>query len=210
MSTKSDIKEKFSDKDYPIYVIGRHIDVTDAMKNYALDKFKKIERFGGRVVDAYITMDVQKNAHSVHFLINVNNTVIKVSEQSNDMYASIDLAINVLKEKLSRYVDKLHDHHAKGNAAIDMIVNVVSASPEDEINDQIEEENLNKQAKEFGSGKVLKQETRHLKVLTRNEAIMKIELSGEHFMVYRSEEDQKLKVIYKRNDGNFGIIEIEK
>ena len=48
-----------------------------------------------------------------------------------------------------------------------------------------------------------------MKMLTQEEAIMKLELAGEHFLIYKGEEDQKLKVIYKRDDNNLGIVEVE-
>ena len=57
--------------------------------------------------------------------------------------------------------------------------------------------------------KVIGMETRVLKILTTEEAMMKMDLSGDKFLVYRGEEDRKLKVIYRRDDGNYGIIQTE-
>jgi putative sigma-54 modulation protein len=211
MGKKADVREKFAGYEYPIQVIGRHVDVTPAMKNYAIEKLGKIERFGGHVVDAVITMDIQKMLHTVDIVINVNNTIIKVSGWSESMYASIDQAIEHLKAKLRRYVRRLHEYNKKHLAEVDMAVNVVQRlSDIDDINDQIEEENLKTLEEQLRPHPVLSQEKRALKILSQEEAVMKMELSEEHFMVYRSEEDQKLKVIYKRDDGTYGIIEVER
>lgn len=208
--TKAEVKEKFTHKDYPIQVIGRNVDITEPMKAYAIDKLTRIDRFGGRVIDAFIIMDTQKLMHTVDFLINVNNNVIKVSGRTDNMYASIDQAIARLEAKLRRYMKRLHEHNAKGLAEIDVNVNVIERiSPVDDINDQIEEENLRQVEEDLRPHRIVSKEKKRLKTLNQEEAIMKMELSEEHFLVYRSEEDQKLKVIYRRDDGNYGVIEAE-
>jgi putative sigma-54 modulation protein len=209
--TKAEIKEKFVSAGYPIQVIGRHVEITEPMKNYAIDKLKKIDRFGIRVLDVVISMDVQKLLHTADYMLNVNNTLIKVSGRSENMYASIDQAVSKLEYKLARYMRRLREHHAKHLADIDMNVNVVQRiAPIDDINDQIEEENLKKIEEDLHPHEVVNRETRSLKILNHDEAIMKMELSEDLFLIYRSEEDMKLKVLYRRKDGNYGIIEPEK
>lgn len=209
--TKAEIKEKFANEEFPIHVIGRHVLVTEPMKNYAVEKLLKVNRFGGRILDATITMDVQKLTHTVDFIVDINNTKIRVSGQSENMYASIDQAIAHLQSKITRYIKRLHEHHAKGVSAIDMNVNVVGRIPHlDDINDQIEEANLDKIESNLKPHPIVSREKKPLKTLTQAEAIMKMDLSEDRFMIFKSEEDMKLKVIYRRNDGNYGIIEPEK
>lgn len=209
--TKAEIREKFDQTDYPIHIVGRHVEVTDAMKSYAVDKLVKVERFGVRVTEATITMDIQKLVHSVDFIIHINNTKVKVTGRSENMYASIDQAVARLEAKLRRYTKRLHDHHAKSLAAVDINVHVMGPiSPLDEINDLIEEESLRQVEKDFKPHQIVSRETQPLKTLNVEEAIMKMELSEDQFMIYRSEEDQKLKVIYRRKDGNYGVIQPER
>ena len=204
------VKEKFENQEYPIHIIGRHVDITDPMKAYAVDKLTKAKRFGGRILDAVITMDIQKLVHSVDFILDINNTRIKVTGRTQDMYASIDEAIARLEAQLRRYHRRLHDHHAKKSAEVDMNVNVIETIElVDEINDQIEEENLEHIEEELMPHKVVSRKTRLLKILNQEEAVMKMDLSGDAFIIYRSEEDQKLRVIYRRRDSNYGIIEVE-
>ena len=207
--TKAAIKEKFANEEYPIHVIGRHIEITDSMKAYAVDKLKKkIDRFEAHILDITITMDIQKLQHNVNFIVDINNTKIKVSGHSDNMYASIDLAIAHLEAKLRRYLSKLHEHHSKTHHPVEMNVHVVARIiPIDDINDQIEEANLERVEKDLRPHKIVSRETKPLKTLTQEEAIMKMELSENAFMIYKAEEDQQLKVIYLRTDGNYGIIE---
>lgn len=209
--SREQLLEKYEGEEFPIQVIGRHLDVTEAMKNYALDKLKKARRFGGRIIEAMVVMDIQKFVHMVDFILNVNNTRVKVSGRSSNMYASVDEAIFHLESKLRRYMGRLHMHNAKGLSTIEMSVNVVK-QPDlvvDQINDEIEEENLRQLEVELKPHQVISEEKMLLKILNKEEAIMKMELAQDHFLVYRSEEDRKLKVMFRREDGNFGIIAVE-
>lgn len=210
---KAAIREKFGDEeDYPIHVIGRHIEITDPMKAYAVDKLKKASRFGVRIIEATIVMDIQKVVHCVDFILNVNNTKVKVSGRTETMYSAIDKAIEHLESKLRRYHKRLSEHHAKGLKEASLLnVNIIEkpVAPLDDINDQIEEENLRHVESNFKAHKVLSKETKPLKQLTQEEAIMKMELSGDPFLLFKAEEDHKLKVMYRRDDDNYGVIEVE-
>lgn len=210
METKKKVVEKFATEEYPIHVTGKHIVVTDAMKQYAVGKLKSIERFGGRVIEATINMEIQKVDHIVDFIILVNNTKIKVQGKSTTMYAAIDEAIDRLKNKLRRYVERLHYHHGKKLADIDLEVHVLQRpNPTDEINDLIDEETLRQRENQLKPHSVIRKKVKKLSTLSESEAVMKMELSNYAFLVYRSEEDRKLKVIYRLEDENYGIIQIE-
>lgn len=206
--TKAEIKEKFANEDYPIHIVGRHIEVTEPMKTYAIEKLRKLGRFGERILEATITMDVQKLVHTVDIIVYVNNTKIKVSGSSETMYASLDMAIARLQTKLNRYLDRLHTHHAKPLSEIELDVNVLRSSYVDELNDEIEEANLQQKEKRFQSHKIVKRDKKIIKMLTQEEAIMKMDLSEDPFLIYKGEEDQKLKVMYRHEDGNYSVIEV--
>lgn len=197
--------------EYPIRLFGRHIEVTEAMKSYALEKLAKIDKFGGRVLEATVILDVQKLDHTVEFIINVNNTKINVTAHSINMYAAIDLAIDKLRAKLSRYLRRLHEHHAKAGKEVEMSVNVFAAPADylSTLNDEIDEANIQRAEQQFIPHNVVNQETMLLKTLTFDEAIMKMELSGDAFLIYRSEEDHHLKLIYLRKDNNYAIVDVE-
>lgn len=209
MSRKSKAAE-FLEEVYNITVTGRHVHVTQAMKDYAIERVSKIERFTNRILDVLVIMDIQKLEHRVDIVIKVDHTNIKSHASSTDMYVSIDMAVDKLRRQLLKYKSKLQDHHAKDVTTVDMNVNVFA--PIDdllEVNDEIQSETNRRELNRFRLPNVVSKERRPLKVLTVQEAIMKIDLSGDQFLVYRSEEDQRLKVIYRRNDGNYGVLEPE-
>jgi len=208
MSHKSKTEE-FIDNGYNINVVGRNVLLTDAMKSYAIEKISKSEKFATKIIDVTIRMDIQKLDHCVDIVMQVDHVKIKSSSVSDDMYASIDLATEKLQQNLLKYKKRIQEHTAKPLSMVDMNVNVFNDGEIDEINDEIELENQRQMLNSYGAHKIVSKEKRPLKLLTNNEAIMKLDLSGDKFLIYRSEEDQKLKVVYDRNDGHFGIIEIE-
>lgn len=193
---------------YRLNVVGRNVYVTDAMKNHVFTQLSKIDRFHNHVMDLHVTLDIQKLEHSCVIILKFDHFKVKVSASSTDMYASIDKAVDRLKEKIRRWKDRIQDHHKKSLKVIDMQVNVLQRpyNELEEINAEIEKENKKKVVSEYQPPKIIGNHKKPLKTLTSEEAIMKMELSDDPFMIFRSEEDKKLRVIYRRDDGNYGVI----
>lgn len=196
---------------YNVIVTGRHLEVTQAMKNYAIEKLSKTERFHDRIIDIVVTMDIQRVNHKVDIQMKVNNIKIKAQAITDNMYASIDQAVHKLQSQLRRYKGRIQDHQTHVGSIVNMPVKVVRAPMEEvsEVNDEIEEENYRRIEEALKPHTVVAHETRQLKTLNAAEAVMKLELSMDRFLIYRDEIDRKLKVMYRRHDGNYGIIEIE-
>lgn len=196
---------------YNISVTGRHVQVTEAMKDYAIEKLSKLERLGDRIIDVVVTMDIQRANHKVDIQMKVNNLLIKSSAVTDQMYVSIDQAVHKLGTQLKKYKGRIHEHNARSVNTEEMPVSVVRSMETDErlVNEEIEEENRRHMEEAFQPHQVVDRETKPLKTLSTKEAVMKMDLSGDKFLIYRDEIDQRLKVIYRRNDDNYGIIEPE-
>jgi putative sigma-54 modulation protein len=202
---------KFAGEGYTISVVGRHVDVTEAMKAYAIEKIGKLEKFHHRMQDVVITMDVQKLKHKVDIVLKIDQILVKSHAESEDMYASIDLAVDKLSRQVSDYKDRIQTHQAKPQSAVDMLVNVFSSKEKAQIeavNDEIYDENMKRLEESYKPHKIVSQEVWPLKSLNYEEALWHMELANEPFLIYRCEEDQKLKVLYRRRDGDFGVVEV--
>jgi putative sigma-54 modulation protein len=193
---------------YNVTVKGPHIVVTAPLQDYAIEKINKIERFSPRLIEVAVNMDVQKLEHKVDIIMRYDSILIKSQGNSTDMYASIDIAVDKLQSQIRRYKDKIQDHHARALKSIDMHVNVFLPHQNDEVaevNEGIEAANT----EWLHFNQPVTAEKRPLKLLRLDEAMMHLELSKDTFLIYRAEEDLKLKVIYLRKDGNYGVIEPE-
>lgn len=209
MSRRSKAAE-FVEEGYNVTVTGRNVHVTEAMKDYAIEKVSKIEKFLERIIDVAITMDIQRVDHRVDITVKLNNVKIKAQAISDNMYASIDKAVHKLEAQLLKYKARIHNHHFKNHDSMDLHVSVFEGVDEEqEINDEIESANQRSLAESFSPAKIISQEKRTMRTLTVDEAILKMDLSGDRFMIYRCEEDRKVKVIYRRDDGNYGVIGVE-
>lgn len=200
-----------SEEGYRIDVVGRHVQVTEPMKAYASDKLSKIERFHNHIMYVHVTLDIQKLDHICTIMLKIDHIKIKSHAVTTDMYVSIDKAIDRLQNLLRRYKSRIQDHHKKALSIVDMQVNVLERPLDEigEINAEIEAESYREQSQSLEPPKLIGSETLPLKTLTVDEALMKMELSSDNFLVYRSEEDRKLRVLYRRADGNYGLIQPE-
>lgn len=202
---------EFVGEGYRVHVTGRDVQVTEAMKNYAIEKLSKMERFNTRIIDVTVTMDIQKLDHRVDIVMKVDHVKVRSEAVSTDMYASIDKAVDKLQSQLRKYKDRIQEHAAKGLKVIDLNVNVIKDPAEQElldINIEIEEENRKDLMNNYANHQIVSKETRPLKTLSLHEAMMKMDLSGDAFLIFRGEEDRQLKVIYRRKDRDFGVIEL--
>lgn len=202
---------QFEGQPYNISIIGKHFQITDAIRNYVFEKLSKIEKIADQIIDVIVTLDAQKLEQSCSILMNFIHFHIKVSSSTENMYSAIDKASDRVIKLIRKYKTKLQSHRNKDRSTVDIHVNVIQAMRDDlkAINEDIEAETLRREENRYKLHEVVAKETMPLKTMTQDEAIMKMEISDEPFLIYRSEEDQKLKVIYRRQDQNYGLVMIQ-
>lgn len=202
---------KFEDQGVNISIVGKHFQMTDAIRDYVLKKLEKIERIADHIIDVTVTLDTQKLESSCAILMNFIHFHIKAQASTGDIYSAIDKATDRIRLLIRKYKSKLQSHRFKDLTTVDIHVNVVKPLSDDVkiINDEIEAENAAREAAEYAMHPIVAKETMPLKTLTQDEAVIKMEIGGESFLIFRGEEDQKLKVIYRRPDENYGIVQVQ-
>lgn len=200
--------KEFDDQSYNVSVTGKNIEITKPIRDYVDEKIAKIEMITNHIIDINVKLDVQKLNHTVDIILKFSHFKVKVRAITENMYSAIDKSFERLYTKLRKWKSRIQDHHAKGVSVTEMEVNVLEHAQHelDEINEEIIDENNRSLEKDFAPPKVIKKKKRPLKILTLDEAVMKMELSDDHFMIFRSEEEQALKVIYRRRDGSYGVV----
>lgn len=194
-----------------VTIVGRNLEITAAIKNHILTKIEKIEAHTPEVIDVAVYLEIQKMAHKAEILYKFSHFYIAVHATHTDLYQAFDLAAAKLKAKLRKWKTQIQEHHGKKISEIEMDISVINRQREilEEINDQIEEETLEEVEKALKPPQVVRKKKKTIPLLTTEEAAMRMDLSHDNFMVYRSEEDLKLKVMYVRRDHTLGILEIE-
>ena len=202
---------KFEGQEYNLTILGKHFQITDAIRNYVFEKLNKVERLADHIIDVVVTLDAQKLEHSCSILMNFIHYHIKVTASTDNMYSAIDKATDRLVRLISRYKTKLQSHRFKDLSTVDIHVNVIQPLQDNlkVINEDIEAENARIEEERFRLHAIVARETMKLKTLTQDEAVIKMEIADEPFLIFRSEEDQKVKVIYRRKDENYGLVQIQ-
>ncbi|GAB4186226.1 MAG: ribosome-associated translation inhibitor RaiA [Simkaniaceae bacterium] len=217
---------------YTVTISSKNVEITPPMKDYIMEKIEKIERLTKEIMEIDVRLTVQKLSHQVDIILKFGHLRVKVHAITDNMYASIDKAFERMMIKLRKWKEQIQNHHAKSVSTVDLKVNVLHkpsdlfhpdapadrGSPEfiqdsleekvDSFNESLEEKEKQQYSLQNWFPEVVRTKKRVLKILTVQEAVMKMELSDDAFMLYKGEEDQKLKIIYRRRDGSYGIIEI--
>jgi putative sigma-54 modulation protein len=169
-----------------IIVTGRHLEVTPALKKYAEEKIKKFNRYLSNISEAIVTLSIEKYRHKVEVLLKVNGVLIQAEGITGEIYSSIDEVVEKLERQVKRYKEKLVSHRKGEGKAADT---TLKTSPAEE------------------TGKIIKNKKFELKPMSPDEAAMQMELLAKGFFVFINDSSGNINVIYRRNDGNFGLIE---
>ena len=168
---------------------GKNIEVTDALRDITEKKLGKLDKYFEKDIEGTTTFSTEKNRKIIEVTINLPGTIIRAEESTDDMYASIDKAVDVLERQIRKYKTKLQKRYKDGNT-----IRFENVLP---MNDKNEEEDAPKlvRTKRFG-----------LKPMQYEEAVLQMELLGHNFFVFRDADTEDTNVVYKRKDGNYGLI----
>ena len=174
-----------------IQITARNINLTDAIRNYAEKKVSKLEKYFDHITEASVLLEVQKNVHTVEVLLSAKGVFMKGLEKSEDLYASIDLAVDKIEKQLVKYKEKLKDkklHDKDYDTPLKLNV-------------------LDSQSVEDSDTRVIISKEIPVKPMDPEEAVMQMDLLNKSFFVFRNSATNEVAVVYKRDDGNIGLIE---
>ena len=178
-----------------VSVTFRHMDATEALKAHAAEKVSRIEKYIHTPTDAHVVLSVEKHQHRAEINVVANGMRVRGEDSSGDMYGSIDGAAAKIEKQLKRYRDKLAGHKAREGHAIKVQYNILKAhAPEAEV--QVGTHHAIVETKEVDARPMIVEE-----------AIMQMELLHDDFLVFLNAKSNAVNVIYRRKDGNYGLVE---
>ncbi|MDX9999709.1 MAG: ribosome-associated translation inhibitor RaiA [Polyangia bacterium] len=184
-------------------VTFRKMDATDAIKKYAEDKVKKIKRYFPDPIQTHVVLALERHLHRADISITLHNgLVLKGTESSDDMYSSIDQAAAKIEKQVRRYKDKIRSHKPQTGPML--------AFRRDVIEEEVEEEAPAAPAQEAqpeALPKVIRSDSFTAHPMSIEEAVMQLNLMNNAFLVFTNSNNQAINVIYRRNDGNYGLID---
>lgn len=174
-----------------IIVTFRHMEPTESLKTYAEDKLSKIKKYLDFPIEAHVVLAVEKFRHMADVTLSVNGTRIKGVEETEDMYSAIDQVMDKIEKQVKRYRSKIRNRRTENRKGEET---QVTEEAEEVIDLSLE-------------GPSIEVEKMVAKPIDLEEAAMQLELSQQDFLVFRNSRSMEINVIYKRKDGNLGLIE---
>lgn len=170
-------------------LVGKNLDLTDGLKGQAEKKFSKLDRYFSEEIEGRAVFSTQKNKHTVEVTIFLPGNILRAEESTEDMYASIDKAVDVLERQIRKYKTRLKNRYQNNNTIRFENLAEPESAPQEE-------------------SKIVRRKEFDLRPMHEEEAMLQMELLNHNFFVFLNEEGQKVKVLYKRSDSDYGIIEV--
>lgn len=182
-------------------ISGRNYDIPADIRSMVETKLAKIEeRLFDDVIDIRVVLQVEKYRNICEILINGKEHDVKTVQESDDsMQDAVNSAVDHLKRQAQKNRKKIRDHHRKegnGRKVTEWAVQVLEPS-------QLREDN------EARTPRIVKTNNIEIRPMSIEEAALRLDDSKNEFIVFRDIDNEKVSVIYKRQDGNLGLISPE-
>ncbi len=180
-----------------VHITFRNLEASDALKNYVQSKVEHVvSKYLDKVTEAKATLSLERYLHHADITIHSGHFYIRGKERCEDMYASIDLAVDKIERQLKRYKEKLKSHkpaHVSAEGPVRIRYEVFAANPEG-----------------GEPAQVIRTEEFLAKPMSVEEAVMQMDLMNNDFLVFTNNRSNAINVVYRRRDGNYGLIDGQK
>jgi putative sigma-54 modulation protein len=177
-----------------ISVTFRHVESSEALKDYAIRKLSKMDKYIDSPLEANVVLGIEKFRHQADITVTGDGLKIKGSEETGDMYSAIDLAMEKIEKQLKRFREKPRTIKAGRNLkALGARLNVIAATS----------------GEEDSSPNIIRSRSMEAKPMDLEEAVLQLKSGNDEILVFTNSQSAALNILYRRRDGNFGLIEPE-
>lgn len=175
-----------------ITISGKNVEVTDGLRSSIEKKLTKLDRYFNPDVTAHATLSVENYRQIVEVTIPFGGAILRGEESNTDMYAAIDLVADKMERQVRKQKTKLEKRKYGASLRFQSI-------PDFEQNDK----------DEVKEPSIVKTKRFAIKPMSEEEAVLQMELLAHSFFVFQNADSSEVNVVYKRKDGNYGLIEPE-
>ncbi|MDR3242502.1 MAG: ribosome-associated translation inhibitor RaiA [Clostridiales Family XIII bacterium] len=174
-----------------VIITGKNFNASDHLKGVIEAKFQKLGKYFSDDIVANVTLVAERGRQKIEATINARGTIFRAEDTTNGAYNEVDRVVDKLSSQMSRFKTKLRRTHNDGKAIMFLDIPDLPQSEE---------------AEEM---KIVKRKKFDLLPMSVDEAILQMELLEHNFFVFLDMESDGVGVVYKRNDGNYGLLETE-
>lgn len=171
-----------------INISTKNFNASDHMRSVIEAKLSRLDKYFSSDIETNVTLSTERGRQKIEATINASGTIFRAEELTQDIYNGVDRIVDKLNNQMSKFKRRIAKRHKDGRA--------ISFS---EIPDSIEAEN-----EDF---EIVRRKTYELMPMTPEEAILQMELLSHNFYIFLDMERDQASVVYKRNDGKYGLLE---
>jgi putative sigma-54 modulation protein len=174
-----------------VNITSKNLKASDYLLDMIESKFQKLDKYFKSDIEAHVTISLEKGRQSIEATINARGVVFRAEDNSTDIYAGVDKVVDRLASQMAKYKKKLiRKHKDKEILNFDDIPDIDSDEDDSPIT-------------------IARRKKFSLHPMSPEEAILQMELLGHTFFVFLDMETDSIGVVYKRNDGTYGLLETE-
>ncbi len=177
-------------------ITARHMELTEGLRGHIEKELKKLQRHFNKESDIQVTLCVEKYRHTAEVTCHVDGNVFQAAEETKDMYQSLDRAIERIRQRYKKFKSKHWSGKGKSGWNDESSVSVHEEAPA--------EEGIGTTG---GKPKIIRARKYAVKPMSVDEAAMQMDLLEKDFIVYTDSASEEVHVLYRRKDGNLGLIE---
>ncbi len=170
-------------------VTFKNLEPSEHLKSYVGDKLNRFDKYLDNPAEANVVLSVEKFRHLAEINIIGDRLNINGKEETDDMYSAIDIVLDKLEKQIKKNKQKIREHRSGSKSRTKNIIDAEPAHLEDEPIGQVIAKNI------------------EYKPMDIEEAIMQMELVNNNFLVFTNERTDKVNVLYRRKDGDYGLIQ---
>ena len=177
---------------------GRHIDVTPALRAHVEEHFGKVAHLfeNASTARAHVIIDVVKNRHIAEILLHWREHTLTAKDTNADMYQALTRCIDKIEKQAlklkKKIIERKQDAVPLSAVAPDTTAAAAASAPE---------------GAERRAGRIIAARRYKVKPMTAEEAVLSLNEDGDQFVVFSDSDTGRLSVLYKRKDGNYGLIQ---
>jgi putative sigma-54 modulation protein len=195
----------------------RQFGSSDALKEYAKEKVDRVNKYLDRAGEAHVVLSLERHLHHAEITIHSGSWVLRGREKSEDMYASIDLAMDKIEAQLRKYKEKIKNHHGRDRVhhRQELVNQLKVRHKVFELPEEFQESDAEASEAQTAQAaapaqpatRIVRTSEITVKPMSVDDAVMQMNLMNQDFYVFQHATTHEVCVVYRRkDDGQFGLI----
>lgn len=188
-----------------LLIKGKNLEISDPVRAHVEKKLSRLDRYLDTIAQAEVEISMEKtkaaaDRYVVEVTMRANGTILRGEEKAGDIHSAVDSVVDVMQRRLTRFKERIQ-RRGRGTVARDA-ANAVEPTAVSAADESIDEED-----REQTAGRIVRTKLVSLKPMSESEAAEQMELLGHDFFLFFNSSNNNVAVIYRRHDGDYGLIE---